>query len=361
MRVLVTGHLGYIGSVLTPMLVRAGHDVVGLDADLYRGCTFGPGRDMEPVATIEKDLRDVSASDLAGFEAVVHLAALSNDVLGDIDPACTYSINLDASLRLAELAKRAGVSRFAFSSSCSIYGASGDELLDEGATFNPVTPYAESKVRVEAALSALACESFSPVSLRNATAFGYSPRLRLDLVVNEMVGMAVTTGEILIKSDGTPWRPLVHVEDISRAFGAVLDAPRESIHNEAFNIGATSENYRVSELAEIVRSAVPGSRVVYSSGGGPDKRCYRVDFAKVAAGLPGFVPHWTVERGVRQLVDSFRALRFHEADLAADRFVRIRRIRSLVEQGAIGADLRWTTALEPAAEAVPGARRATVR
>src|SRR5713226_8101142 len=275
MRILVTGHKGYIGAVLAPLFAAEGHDVVGLDSDLFEQCTFG--EPLREFPSIRKDLRDVELADLKGFDAVVHLAGLSNDPLGNLNPELTYEINHAASCRLAQLAKQAGIQRFMFSSSCSTYGAAGDKILNEEAEFNPVTPYGRSKVLVEQDVAPLADATFSPTFLRNATAYGVSPRLRADLVVNNLVGFAYTTGEVLIASDGTPWRPLAHIEDISRAFLAVLHAPREIVHNEAFNVGRTAENYQIRGIADMVRDVVPGSRIKYAPGGGPDPRCYRVD------------------------------------------------------------------------------------
>ena len=350
MRVLVTGHDGYIGAVMTPLFLEAGHEVVGLDSGLFEECLFGAGGGLAPVPTLRKDLRDVEARDLEGFDAVVHLGGLSNDPLGDLDPELTVRINEEASLRLARRARDAGASRFLFSSSCSTYGAAGDDFLDESAAFNPVTPYGASKVRVEEGLRRLAREgaqegarhgAFSPVYLRNATAYGVSPRLRLDLVLNNLVAWAHTTGRILMLSDGTPWRPIVHVEDISRAFLAALEAPRDLVHDQAFNVGRTEENYRIRELAEIVAETVPGCRIEYAEGAGPDKRCYRVDCSKIERTLPGFRPRWDARRGAEELYRAYR-----ENDLTFERFEgadykRLPRIRELLLAGRISTDLRW--------------------
>ena len=339
MRVIVVGDRGYIGAVLVPFLRSAGHEIDGLDLDLYEGCTFGS--DAAPLPAIQMDIRNVGASALAGFDAVLHLAALSNDPLGDLDADLTYAINHQASVRLAALAKQAGVPRFLFSSSCSLYGAAGDALLAEDAQFNPVSPYGHSKVLVEQDVALLADETFSPTFLRNATAYGASPRLRLDLVVNSLVASAVATGEVLIASDGTPWRPLVHAEDIGRAFLAVLDAPREAVHNRAFNVGQTAENYQVRDIAAMVEAVVPGSRVAYAAGGGPDPRCYRVSFEKIARRLPGFQPRWTVRDGVQQLYDAFRANGFTSDDLNGPRYVRLKHLRGLMQAGLLDHALRW--------------------
>jgi nucleoside-diphosphate-sugar epimerase len=340
MRVLLTGHDGYIGTVMAPILRTAGHEVVGLDSGLFAGCDFGPYEPSLPALAL--DLRDVTARDLAGFDAVVHLAAISNDPLGDLNPGCTYEINHHASVRLATLARDARVPRFLYSSSCSVYGAaSPDDVLDEKAAFSPVTPYGRSKVLVEEDVAKLASAAFSPVFLRNATVYGVSPRLRGDLVVNNLVGWALTTGRVFLKSDGSPWRPLVHVEDVCHAFLAVLEAPRDLVHGEAFNVGQSGENYRMREVAELVREAIPGSTIELAEGAGSDPRCYRVDFSKLARCLPAFVPRWSVAEGIVELRDAYRRIGLSQEDLEGDRFMRIRHIARLMQAGRLDANLRW--------------------
>lgn len=339
MKVLVTGHLGYIGTVMMPLLHQAGHEVVGLDTDLFGQCTFG--NEPAEFPELRKDLRDITPADLEGFDAVIHLAGLSNDPLGNLNPELTYDINFRASVKLAEAARACGVKRFVFSSSCSTYGAAGDKVLDETAAFNPVTPYGESKVLVEREVAKLANDDFSPTYLRNATAYGVSPRLRFDLVLNNLVAWATCTGQVYIKSDGTPWRPIVHIEDISRAFAAVLEAPREIVHNRAFNVGRQEENYQIRDLAEIVKQTVPGCSIEYAEDAGPDTRCYRADFSRITRELPEFKPQWNARAGAKQLYEAYQAVGIKVEDFEGKKYKRIDHIQQLMGAGLLGADLRW--------------------
>jgi len=320
------------------MLLARGHSVVGVDSDLFRRCDFVDA--PTPVPEIEKDVRDLAPGDLDGFDAIAHLAALSNDPLGDLNPALTDEINHHATIRLARFAKELGIGRFVFSSSCSNYGASGGDWLAEDAPFNPVTPYGVSKVDVEAGLTALADSSFSPTYLRNATAYGFSCRIRFDLVLNNLVAWAAATGKIFIKSDGTPWRPIVHIEDIARAFVAVLEAERDVVHDQAFNVGRNEDNYQVREIADIVQEIAPDCEIAYAEDGGPDLRSYRVDCSKIRELLPAFEPEWTARAGAQDLYDRFRANRVAIKDIEGPRYQRVAHVRWLIKSGRLDETLR---------------------
>jgi nucleoside-diphosphate-sugar epimerase len=344
MRVLVTGHKGYIGTVMVPILIAEGHEVVGLDSDLYKSCTFAEG--VAEIPDITCDIRDVEKDDLIDCDAIIHLAGLSNDPLGNLDPEITMEINHIATVRLAELAKEAGISRFVFSSTCSVYGAAGKEIVDEESDFNPVTPYGKSKILAENGISRLADVDFCPTYMRSATAYGSSPRLRFDLVINNLVAWAASTGLIFLKGDGSAWRPVVHVEDIARAFISVLHAPKDKVHNQAFNVGITEENYRIKSLAEIVKTAVPNSRIDFADGAGPDKRSYRVNCNKLKCNFPGFKPLWNAKRGADQLYEVIQASKVNQQDFEGSKFNRSEHIKQLLKEGSLDPSLRWNKTAE---------------
>jgi len=332
------------------MLIAEGHEVVGLDTDYYERCTFSGC--VPEIKTIKKDVRDIEISEVEGFDAIIHLAGLSNDPLGDYRPELTVEINEKGSVRLAKLAKSVGVKRFLFASSCSNYGAAGADFLTEKAAFNPVTPYGVSKVRVEVALSQMADKDFSPTYIRASTAYGVSPRLRFDLVTNNLTAWAFTTGQVYLKSDGTPWRPIVHVEDISRAYIAALHAPREMVHNEAFNIGTTSENYQMREIAELVKEIVPGCEIGFAPDAGPDKRCYRVDCNKIARQLHDFKPQWTARQGIEQLYEEYKKVGLTLEEFEGAKYKRIAHVKHLIAEGRLNQDLRWVDSESREAEGI---------
>lgn len=339
MRILVTGHCGYIGSLLVPKLLAQDHRVTGFDTDLYRASTFGAGPVIVP--TINKDIRDVRPSDLEGQDCVIHLAGLSNDPLGDIDPDLTHDINFVATERLAQAAKSAGVARFVFSSSCSSYGIGGNDVLTEESPLRPVTPYAVSKIRAEEAIDLLACDSFTTVSLRSGTAYGLSPRIRFDLVVNNLTAWAKATGQVRLKSDGTSWRPLVHAEDMAQAFVNAATAPAKAVHRQAFNVGRTSDSVQIKSVAEMVKATIPDVAITFADEASPDVRTYRVDCSKIV-GI-GFHPTWTLQQGIADLRDALDRCPVPVAEFEGPRFQRVAHIKSLMHQGKLNTGLRWRT------------------
>jgi nucleoside-diphosphate-sugar epimerase len=338
-RVLLTGNQGYIGTRLAPLLRSAGIEIRGYDNFLFRDCSILP---LESVPTIVKDIRDAERADVEGCDAIIHLAGLSNDPLGDIDPSVTLQVNFEATVRLAEVARQAGVHRFLYASSCSVYGAAGEVVQTEDAEFNPVTPYGLSKSLAETELRKLGTSSFSPVFLRASTAYGVSPMIRFDLVLNNLVAWATATGKVFIKSDGTPWRPVVHVEDIGRAYIAALMAPAEDVHLQAFNVGIDTENYRVRELAEFVSETVPGAEIEYAADAGPDKRCYRASFEKISRVLKDYRPRWTARRGALEIYEVIRRLGLGKADFEGARYNRVNHLKLLAKLGQVDHDLRRT-------------------
>lgn len=341
MRILVTGQLGYIGTILTPMLLKHGHEVVGMDSDLYARCTFGDSSAIPSVPNIPKDVRDATVADLKGFDTVIHLAALSNDPLGNFNPPATDEINRGAAVRLAEISREAGVRHYIFSSTCSNYGVAGNDFLDETSPFNPYTPYAKAKVAAEQQIMPMNSDRFSVSITRSATVFGLSPRIRWDLVLNNLTAYAHCTGRIYMKSDGTPWRAIVHVEDVAAAFVAIAEAPREAVHGQAFNVGRTQENYRVREIAEIVLKTVPGSRIEYAPDARPDPRCYRVNCDRILKAIPSYQPHWTAEQAVRQVYEGIKRHGLTVEQFEGAHYARLPHVKQLIAEGKLNDRFRW--------------------
>jgi len=354
-RVLITGNNGYIGSVMAPWLRSHDYDVLGFDTEYFALCTFVA--DRAEIPTLRKDLRDVTASDLAGFDAVIHLAALSNDPLGSLNKSWTWDINHEGTVRLAHAAKQAGVSRFILSSSCIMYGMSEAAVADENSPLAPQTEYARTKVSAERALRELADDGFSPTFCRNGTIYGVSPRMRFDTVLNNFMGSAFTTGSVVIHSDGTPWRPVVHVQDVARAFQAVLEAPRELVHNQAFNVGADDLNHQIREVGQIVAETVPACKLAMLPQPGADQRTYKADFAKFKRTFPAFDFRWTVRKGADELHSAFRRIGLTHDKFTDKRFTRLSWLRSLLDSGSVDGSLRWA---EGAARADQSRRRISV-
>jgi nucleoside-diphosphate-sugar epimerase len=344
--VLITGHRGYIGSVMVPHLLEEGYDVVGMDAGYFDDCTLVAAREDVPV--IDKDIRDVLPADLRSLYGVIHLAALSNDPIGNLDAGWTEQINYRASVRLAEMARDADVRRFLFSSSCIMYGMSVEGLATEESPLDPQTEYARSKVRSERRISALASDSFSPTFLRNGTVYGLSPRMRFDTVFNSLIGAALTSGRVTVLSDGKPWRPVVHVQDVSRAFQAVLEAPLDTIHDQAFNTGAEALNHRVIDLAEIAVRTVPGADLEVLAQPDADQRTYRTDFGKFARTFPGFEFRWDPSAGAVEVYEAFKGVGLTAEDFKSPRFTRLKWLRHLLDSGRLDGELRWSEQPEAA-------------
>jgi nucleoside-diphosphate-sugar epimerase len=349
MKILVTGHLGYIGTVLVPMLLKKGHDVTGMDADWYRSCTFGDASQIVDVKNIRKDIRQAQVSDLRGFDTVMHLAALSNDPLGNYNAELTDEINNRAAVRLGEMSKQAGVKHFIFSSTCSNYGVAGDKFIDESGALNPYTPYAKAKVAAEQGLKPMSDKNFSVTLMRSATAFGYSPRIRWDLVLNNLTAHGVTTVKIYMKSDGTPWRAIVHIEDISRAFTAVAEAKRDAVHDQAFNVGQTRENYRVKEIAEIVAQTVPNCQIEYAPGAGPDPRCYRVNCDKLPKHVPAYQPQWSARAAAKQVYEAIKKYGLTVEEFEGAKFARLPHMKKLIAEGVMDERFNYTAKANKAA------------
>lgn len=341
--ILVTGHNGYIGPLLVNLLLEKGYNVTGLDTNYYGpDCAlFKAKKGSGEIKEIKKDIRQVTFKDLEGVDAVCHLAALSNDNIGQLDPGLTKNINYKSSVRMAELSRQVGVKKFIYSSSCSLYGKAGEDALSETATFNPITAYAKSKVKTEEAILPMGDKDFCVTCLRNATAYGISPKLRLDLVTNDLVGWAVVTKQIKILSDGTPWRPLVHAEDIARAFIAVVEAPTEAVNQEAFNVGMNSENFRVKDIAHMIGEVIPGCEIVITGEHGSDSRSYKVNFDKIKNRLPGFKPVWTLRKGIEDVYEKYRQYKMDEKKFYGRYFVRLRQLKYLLDSGLLAKELYW--------------------